>query len=516
MSRLLWGKLVDKDAAQAAGPRGLAPAGQGILEQRAIDYIPWSERHGKVWHQGPFWFTSDFVLFTLAVGFTGPLAGLGFGWSAVAAILGSAVGTAFMAFHANQGPRLGIPQMIQSRAQFGTRGVILALVAALFTYIGFNVFDQPLATQGFQAVFGHGPSWPWYVGMVVVQAIIAIVGYDMIHRVQRWLTYVLIAVFAVLTAGVVTVLGPHQVLTLGIFNTTAFFSQFAVAAGYMIGYAIYVSDYTRYLPADTRLGPLVLWTYLGSIVASAWLMPLGALLATELKDGANVTSVMTAGNLVAPGLGSVVMLISCVALVTVMAVNTYGAKLVALTAYDSFRPIRSSVRVRVIGTIAVSAAALGIALLLPERFQSIFSSFLTLILYFLVPWSAINLVDFYFIRRGEYAVLEIFSTDSIYGRWAWRGLLSYAVGFLCMMPFMSLPFYTGPVARALSGVDISMLFGLSASALVYYLLARNLDLSAERQAQLRSLAVLEPGAPMLPHRRPEGSVPTLPGVVPTG
>jgi NCS1 family nucleobase:cation symporter-1 len=55
------------------------------IESRAIDYIPWKERHGKVWHQGPFWFTSDFVLFTMAVGFTGPLSGLGFGWMTIAA-----------------------------------------------------------------------------------------------------------------------------------------------------------------------------------------------------------------------------------------------------------------------------------------------------------------------------------------------------------------------------------------------------------------------------------------------
>jgi nucleobase:cation symporter-1, NCS1 family len=469
------------------------PARPGLLESRAIDYIPWNERHGKVWHQGPFWFTSDFVLFTLAVGFTGPLAGLGLGWTAVAAILGSAVGTSFMAFHANQGPRLGIPQMIQSRAQFGTRGVLLALIAALFTYIGFNVFDQPMATQGFQAVLGRGPNWAWYVGMVAVQAIIAVCGYDMIHRVQRWLTYVLIAVFAVLTAGSVLLLGGGKLLTMGAFNRTSFFAQFAVSAGYMIGYAIYVSDYTRYLPANTRLGPLVLWTYVGSVLASAWLMPLGAMFAIGLKDGATVTSVMTAGNLITPGLGSAVMLISSIALVTVMAVNTYGATLVSLTAVDSFRPIRSSTRVRVIGTIAVSAIALAIALMLPERYQVVFSSFLTLILYFLVPWSAINLVDFYFVRRGEYAVLQIFSPDSIYGRWAWRGLLSYVIGFLAMMPFFSLPFFTGPAARALGGVDISMLFGLSVSGLVYYALARKLDLSAERQAQRESQAVLEPG-----------------------
>jgi nucleobase:cation symporter-1, NCS1 family len=475
-------------------PTDQSPAGgrAPLLETRAIDYIPRSERHGKVWYQGPFWFTSSFVLLTLAVGFTGPLAGLGFGWTAVAAVLGSAVGTFFMAFHANQGPRLGIPQMIQSRAQFGTRGVIVPLLAALAVYIGFNAFNGPMAIQGFQAVVGPGPRWPWYLTIMAVQAIIAVVGYDLIHRVQRWLTYVLMAVFAALTVGSLVVLGGYKYLTMGTFTATAFFSQFAVAAGYQIGFAIYVSDYTRYLPADTRLAPIVLWTYAGANLSAVWLMPLGALFAIALKHGATITSVLTAGNLVAPGLGSIAMTISSIALVTVMSVNTYGATLVALTAVDCFRPMRSSTRTRVLATVAVSVPMLGIALLLPTSYEDAFGSFLTLMLYFLVPWSAINLVDYYWVRRGDYAVLEIFCPDGIYGRWAWRGLLAYAVGFAAMVPFFSLPFFTGPAAHALGGVDISFALGLTVSALFYYGLAWSFDRSTEQAARLASVAALEP------------------------
>jgi purine-cytosine permease-like protein len=289
--------------------------------------------------------------------------------------------------------------------------------------------------------------------------------------------------------------GGPRVFAMGPFDMAAFFSQFAVASGYMIGYAIYVSDYTRYLPANTRLGPLVLWTYAGAFFSSAWLMPLGALFAIQLKDGATVTSVLAAGNRVAPGLGSIAMVLSSIALVSVMAVNTYGAKLVVLTAVDSFWPIRSSKRARILGTLVVCIPMLGLALILPEAYQSAFSNFLTLMLYFLVPWSAINLVDYYLVRRGRYAVLEIFRSDSIYGRWAWRGLLSYAVGFFAMVPFFSLPFFTGPAAQAIGGVDISIVFGLLFSGLLYYLLARNVNRSAEEKAYLKSLASLEPSAP---------------------
>jgi purine-cytosine permease-like protein len=58
----------------------------------------------------------------MVVGFVGPSLGLDLLWSVVAVVLGVLFGTLFMAFHANQGPSMGLPQMIQSRAQFGMRG----------------------------------------------------------------------------------------------------------------------------------------------------------------------------------------------------------------------------------------------------------------------------------------------------------------------------------------------------------------------------------------------------------
>jgi nucleobase:cation symporter-1, NCS1 family len=464
----------------------------GIIELRSIDYVPWSERHGKVWHQGPFWFTSNFVLVALATGFTGPLAGLGLGWTALAVLLGAGIGTFFMAFHANQGPGMGVPQMIQSRAQFGTRGVIVALIPALVVYIGLNVFNIAMATQGLKSAGAGGTSWMWYAGIITAQAIIAIVGYDMLHFVQRWLTYFLIVAYAALTIGAVVVLGGTRVLTMGPFNAVAFFAQFVAVAGLQISFAVYVSDYTRYLPAGTKLGPLVMWTYSGAALSVVWLSILGALFALHLKDGATVASVLTAGNLITSGFGTIVMVLSSIALLTVVSVNTYGATLVSLTAVDGFRPIRLSRTTRVVTTLVVSIATLLLALMVPERYQGVFNDLLTLILYFLVPWSAINLVDYYWVRRGRYSVVEIFSPTSMYGRWGWRGLTAYLLGFVAMVPFFSLPFYTGPGARALASVDISIVFGLVVSGLSYFVLARSLDLKAEEKANRDSLIALEP------------------------
>ena len=467
---------------------------RGIVESRSIDYIPWKERHGKVWHQGPFWFTSNFTLLTFVVGFTGPLAGLGFGWTTLAIVLGTGIATFLMAFHANQGPGMGIPQMIQSRAQLGTRGVIVALIPALMVYIGFNVFNVAIATQGFKAVGAVGPDWVWYVGITVVQAVIAVIGYNMIHWVQRWLTYLLVVAYTILGIGSIIALGTSRVLTMGHYSPVAFFAQFVAVAGYQLSYAVYVSDYSRYLPPKTRLAPLVLWTYGGAALSAIWLMILGALFALYLPNGAVVTSLLPAGNLVAPGFGAIIMALSAVAVVTVIAVNTYGAMLVSLTAVDGFRPIRASRSNRVIAAVLVSAAILTLAWMIPQRYQGIFNNLLALILYFLTPWSAINLVDYYFVRRGRYSVVEIFNPASLYGRWAWRGLTAYVLGFSSMVPFFALPFYTGRGAQALGGIDISISFGLVISGLAYYLLARSVDTAAEEIACRKSLAILEPDA----------------------
>src|SRR6266852_4209261 len=124
------------------------------IEVHSIDWIPDRERHGKNWQQSMLWFLGNFQYFTIPIGFVGPLAGLSLGWSILAGFLGIAFGTLFMAFHATQGPVFGLPQMIQTRAQLGYRGVVVALFAVLFTYMAFNVADQVLLASGLNGAFG--------------------------------------------------------------------------------------------------------------------------------------------------------------------------------------------------------------------------------------------------------------------------------------------------------------------------------------------------------------------------
>ncbi len=143
------------------------------------------------------------------------------------------------------------------------------------------------------------------------------------------------------------------------------------------------------------------------------------------------------------------------------------------------------------GLTIVGIVTVLIALLIPDDYLGSFNDFVILMLYFLVPWTAVNLVDFYVVRHGQYAVSEIFHPDGIYGRWAWRGIVAYVAGFVAMIPFFYTNFYVGPVAEALGGADVSFVVGLLVAGGLYAAFSRNLDRGLEVRMRERSFEELK-------------------------
>ena len=191
---------------------------RSAVEVRSIDYVPLTERHGKLWHLGPLWFMSNAQIATLAVGVLGVTAGGNLIWSLIAIVLGvvSSAPSSWRA-HSAQGPQLGLPQMIQSRPQFGYVGAILVWLFAYLQYAGFNVFNTILAGD-VRARHGRG------IGPAKLldrrrdgpgRAIAAIVGYDLIHRIEQALTYGFLVLFGILTIVVLTLPLPGRLLRPG-------------------------------------------------------------------------------------------------------------------------------------------------------------------------------------------------------------------------------------------------------------------------------------------------------------
>ncbi len=72
--------------------------------------------------------------------------------------------------------------------------------------------------------------WFWYPVLTALSILIAVVGHDLLHLVQRWLTYVLIVAFAITTVIAFTLPAAPAVAATPGFDLTAFLVQFSLAA----------------------------------------------------------------------------------------------------------------------------------------------------------------------------------------------------------------------------------------------------------------------------------------------
>lgn len=454
--------------APAVGPPTSAAP---VIEQRSIEVVPLAERHGRSWHLGTLWFMVNAQLTALAVGFIGPGLGASFLTSIVGIVTGALFGTLFMAFHSAQGPQLGLPQMIQSRAQFGYAGVLVPMVFVVLMLLGFNVFNLQL----FGELSAASTDLPSSGGVVVCGALaiaVAAVGYRALHAVERWMSYPFLLLFGVLT--VVVPLHTSLPAGSGTFAWTPCLAMFGLTAGWQLAWAPYVSDYSRYLKPSVGHAAPFTWTYCGSAIAAIWLIGLGSYLGAAFPGRTPVDAVLTAADTVFSGYGLVIACYALVGLVTVSAINLYTASITLLSMADSVRALRPTGRMRVLTVVGGGTTGLLLALFAPGDFLSNFHSFLLLLLYFMIPWTAINLVDYYVLRRGHYDIDALFQRDGgHYGRWSIPGLVAYVLGFAVMIPFFSVPgLYVGAVASALDEADVSAFVGLLVSAGLYVALVK--------------------------------------------
>ena len=346
--------------------KGLSEKGDNAtfstIEIHSIDFVPAHERHGTLAGQARFWFLGNFNFATIPIGFIGPSMGLSFWWTFLAETIGILIGTVFQAFHASQGAEMGLPQMIQSRAQFGYRGVIVPLFASFFTFVGFNIVNTILIAQGMFAITGWNQTLTALAASVLGGAL-AIWGHDWVHKAFTLMFWASVPLFAILTLGVAAgiVISPRHAA--GGYNPVGFFTQVAAGASYNITYAVFVSDYTRYLPVLTGRARIIATVFASSSLSAIWLIGLGAWLAIHFGSTDAISDLVTAGNGMFVPFGTVLAVVSIAALIAVIGMNSYSAMLTVLTAIDALHPLRPSRLLRILTTVAViclsAAAAIG-------------------------------------------------------------------------------------------------------------------------------------------------------------
>lgn len=435
------------------------------IEQRTIDFIPEAERYGKERDLFPVWFGANVNLTSLVTGALLVGMGLNLFWAAFSIVVGVSIGTILVASHSVQGPRLGIPQMIQSRAQFGVLGAIIPMLFVMFIYFGFSVSNTLLAAQTVTSVLDVPRVVP-IVAFTLLSFVIALYGYKLIHDTQRWLTWITCVVYAVVFMIVLSNAPGLEHWLPTATKPALVFAGIGVTCTFALSFAPYVADYSRYLPSNVSSKKVFWYTFAGIAVALFAMMLLGALLAVQIptfNDNSGGSLALLFGSF-----SPILYVLIVYALLCINVFNFYGAFMAVVTTIQPFGNMRFGSTQRAVVMIAIAIANAVLSYFGDGDFSTMFLNFIFLMSYALIPWTAINLVDYYVLRRGQYSVADIFDPNGIYGRYNPIAIGAFLAAILAEIPFISMYYYTGPVAAYLGDVDLAWIVGVIVGAGLYY------------------------------------------------
>lgn len=437
------------------------------IESHSIDYVKPEERNGKVKDLFTLWFCTNIA--PLGV-ITGAMAILTFNlniWGALTAIIcGHFFGAAILALTSAQGPQVGIPQMIQSRAQFGRYGALLVVIFTTLIYLGFFISNIILSGKTLHTVVPALPvSYATIIGAIAA-TFIGVIGYHFIHKFNKIGTWFM---GSALTIGLMIMI-PHinaEILAKGSFNLKGWFAMFCLCSVWQISFSPYTSDYSRYLPKEIGIFKPFIYTYLGAALGTCFSFIFG-MVAVSI---ATTTDAMEAVKESTGIFGYVLMILFLCNIIGHNAMNLYGAVLSFITSIQTFAgQWIPSKQVRILLSTVILCLSTAVALWASSNFITIFLNLIFALLFILVPWIAINLLDFYFINKKKYDIESIFSSNGgIYGKFNTKALTAYFIGIFVQIPFLKNAFFTGTYADLIPDVDISWILGLFVTASIYCL-----------------------------------------------
>jgi len=448
------------------------------VEPGGIEYIPDRERHGNPIQLFWTWMSPNMEFATVFVGVL-PIAVFGGGfWPTVfGVILGSLLGSITHGIVSSMGPRFGVPQMVEGRAAFGFFGNFLpaglSWLTASFGWFIVNSVSGTFALVTLTSVLSnHNAVLDFRVAFVIVvvaQVIVAFIGHNMIHSFERIIFPYLTIVFGLAT--VIILAQSHPGVG---FNASApvpfggpsgaFILAVFISFGYAIGWNPFASDYSRYLPRNSSPLRVGLAAGLGVFVSCAVLEVAGAAAATISKLGANPTEQFT--NPLPTWLQILVLLGITIGAVAANVLNIYSGSMAFLTLGIKL-PLekRRAISALVFGAIGL---VIGLALQANVGPGTKYENFLLLITYWITPWLAVIITDF-FLHRGQYPEPRFYAPD-----WAnWKGFVAMLAGILATIPFWDQgdPIPLGWVPKNYPQLgDLSFFAGAIVATVVYLVL----------------------------------------------
>ncbi|HLI59934.1 MAG TPA: cytosine permease [Solirubrobacteraceae bacterium] len=460
--------MTTRSEAAAAQPRDLLYRDRvGTIEPYGIDHIPDAERHGRLRNQFTTWFAGSLGLSLLTLGFYPVFYGLGLVPALISVLIGAGLGAIVMGIMSAMGTRVGVPQQIQARGPLGFLGNFPPVAFVnVFASIGWAAVNTVLGVMLIDQLV-HIPFWIGAAGISVVQCVVGVYGYNMIHRVNLIATIVIGGVFVVITILAMTHanwhFGTDRHASYFVGTTGGFIDSVGLFFSFLLAWAPFASDYSRYLPADTSMRKVAISTGLGNFLVVAWLGCLGVLVghfAGAFGPAAVVTKLTG-------GFGTVAVLALLLATFPQNGLNLYGGAISLLTLGAKIP--------RAVAVVVTSLIAFGFALWAQTDVYGKYYDFVVLTAYFIMPYACIIILDYFLCRRWlPEKIAELYDSSR---RVEW-GFLAWLVGCAASVPFWTWAKWSGPFARANPDVgDLSYYIGGIVGSLAFLAVYRLAPLS---------------------------------------
>jgi len=454
------------------------PSHEGDLsvEGHGFEPIPESARYGSASRVFTVWFAPNLVPAAFFIGtlVTLNFLKLGFVTALLAIIVGNIVGSVLVGVLATMGPRTGMAQMPLARLAYG-KSIIVPGILNWISCIGWDGINSLFGAYAVTILIPAVPFWLALLVIVIAQGALGVLGYEAIHQFERYASVALAVMFVVLTIGV---LGKGTTsLTdgmAGLDQVGAFLAYVAIVASFVLAWALYASDYTRYLPRDTSPSRIFLWTVLGLSLASGWLEILGLLVATKATGGESSQTIFDVLN--GGLLGALAMVAIFGGTVAVNAMNDYTGSLSLQAAGVRVPRVVSAIAVAILGFLFTLYLNSNIA-----EYAGKFTNFLLFLSYWIAPWAGVVVADWWLRGRQANAGRLVDFGRLPTGTTA---LLALVAGFVVSVPFQnsSLGYDIGtnyswlPInwvtVNVLHGADIAYYVGFAVSFIVYWVAAR--------------------------------------------
>ena len=440
--------------------QGAMPSREGetVLEVHGMAQIPENNRYGRLHRIFTVWFTPNLVPAGFFIGTlcTASYIGVGFGLGVVCIVLGTILGGLLVSVLGTWGPVTGVGQIPLARLTFG-RSVVVPGALQWLSTIAWDAINAIFGAQAIHILI-HTPFWLGLFIVLAMQGVLGLFGYEALHLFAKWMSFVLGVLFIVITVKLVHIGNWHAPATAhGGSLVGGFILMTTISASFVISWAAYASDYSRYMRHDSSRRKIFWLTLAGVSASSIWIEILGLVAASLVVQSTSggIDHLLGGGIL-----GAAAMISIWIGTVSVNAMNDYSGSLALQAAGARIK--------RPYIAVIVTAAAFFLTLWLNTgNVAAKFENVLLFATYWVPAFAAIQMVDWWR-NRGAMDVSDITEFSSLHTRW--DAILSMAIGFAASIPFMDTSIFIGwASSHWLFYGDIAFFVGFLVAGLAYFL-----------------------------------------------